>query len=126
MKNLSIIVPVYNVERYIRSCFETIFKQGLKSDEYEVIIVNDGTKDRSMEMIEDIIKQHNNISVINQENQGLSVARNNGICAAKGEYIFMPDPDDLLTEKSLDLLLDIAIKTKADLVVSDYVVMTDN
>ena len=72
--DLSIIVPVYNVEKYIRSCIESIFIQGLDDTDFEVIIVNDGTKDRSMEMIADIIAEHKNITVINQENQGLSVA----------------------------------------------------
>ena len=60
MTQLSIIVPVYNVEKYIRPCFESIFRQGLDEDCYEVIIVNDGTKDRSMEMIADIINKHHN------------------------------------------------------------------
>jgi glycosyltransferase involved in cell wall biosynthesis len=122
---LSIIVPVYNVEKYIRPCIESIFKQGLDDADFEVIIVNDGTKDRSIEMIADIVQQHDNLSVINQENQGLSVARNNGIAAAKGEYILMPDSDDLLIENSLNPLLEKALETKADLVVADYLSMND-
>ena len=87
--DLSIVVPVYNVEKYVRTCIESIFKQGLDEKCFEVIIVNDGSTDRSLEVITDIISQHSNIVVINQENQGLSVARNNGIAAAKGEYILM-------------------------------------
>jgi len=75
MPKLSIIVPVYNVEPYIRNCVESIFNQGLDENDYEVIIVNDGSTDKSMEMITDIISQHNNVTVINQENQGLSIAR---------------------------------------------------
>ena len=125
MIKLSIIVPVYNVEKYIRPCFESIFNQGLNDDEYEVIIVNDGTKDRSMEMIEDIISQHTNITIINQENQGLSVARNNGIKTAKGEYILMPDSDDLLIEYSLKPLLETALESQADLKVADFLRMND-
>ena len=120
MTKLSIIVPVYNVEKYIRDCLESIFRQGLDESIFEVIIVNDGTKDNSMEMIADIIKTHSNISVIEQENQGLSVARNNGIAAAKGEYIFMPDSDDLLIDNSLPFLLNKATETKADLIVADF------
>lgn len=123
--DLSIIIPVYNVERYIRSCIESIFKQGLDENRFEVIIVNDGTQDQSMDMISDIIKQHNNIFVINQENQGLSVARNNGISAAKGEYILMPDSDDLLIENSLHPLLEKALESQADLIVADFLSMTD-
>ncbi len=109
MIKLSIIVPVYNVEKYIHSCFECIFRQELDETEFEVIIVNDGTKDNSMEKIADFIKEHSNISVINQENQGLSVARNNGIAKAKGEYVYMPDPDDLLIDNYLSVLLDIVV-----------------
>ena len=123
--DLSIIVPVYNVEKYIRPCIESIFKQGLDDTDFEVIIVNDGAKDRSMEMIADIIQQHKNITVINQENQGLSVARNNGIAAAKGEYILMPDSDDLLIENSLSPLLEKAFECQADLVVADFLTMSE-
>ena len=123
---LSIIVPVYNVEKYIVQCMESVFKQGLDEENFEVIIVNDGTKDRSMDVIQDIIDQHNNIIVLNQENQGLSVARNNGISMAKGEYILMPDSDDLLIENSLPTLMDKALETKADLIVADFLGMSDD
>ena len=111
MTDLSIIVPVYNVEKYIRPCIESVFNQGLDDNCFEVIIVNDGTTDNSMEMITDIIRQHNNVTIINQENQGLSVARNNGIAIAKGQYILMPDSDDLLIDNSLKPLLEIATET---------------
>ncbi len=123
--DLSIIVPVYNVEKYIRPCIESIFKQGLDESRFEVIIVNDGSTDKSMEMITDIIQAHSNIIVINQENLSLSVARNNGIAVAKGEYILMPDSDDLLVENSLLPLLDKAIESRADLVVADFLVIED-
>ena len=126
MIKLSIIVPVYNVEKYIHSCFECIFRQELDETEFEVIIVNDGTKDNSMEKIADFIKEHSNISVINQENQGLSVARNNGIAKAKGEYVYMPDPDDLLIDNYLSVLLDIVVEAKADLIVADFLKMIDD
>ena len=122
---LSIIVPVYNVEPYIRACMESIFKQRLDEDCFEVIIVNDGTQDRSMQVIGDIIEAHPHISGIEQENLSLSVARNNGIAKAQGEYIIMPDSDDLLVPNSLQTLLNIAIKTKADLIVADYIEMDD-
>ena len=122
---LSIIVPVYNVEKYIRSCIESIFRQNLDENVFEVIIVNDGTQDNSMEIIQDIIASHSNIIVINQENLSLSVARNNGIAKASGEYILMPDSDDLLIEDSLSVLLEKAVSTMADLVVADFLEMTD-
>ena len=123
--DLSIIVPVYNVEKYVRTCIESIYKQGLDEKSFEVIIVNDGSTDHSMEMITDIIAAHQNIAVINQENQGLSVARNNGIKVAKGEYILMPDSDDILIEDSLKPLLEKTLETKVDLVIADFLTMTD-
>ena len=123
--DLSIIVPVYNVEQYIRTCIESIYKQGLDEDRFEVLIVNDGTKDKSMEVIQDIIAQHKNIVVINQENLSLSVARNNGIAAAKGKYILMIDSDDLLIENSLSRLLDLALEEEVDLLVADFLEMNN-
>ena len=126
MTQLSIIVPVYNVEKYIRACIESIYRQRLDDSCFEVIIVNDGTQDRSMKVIEDIINLHNNITVINQENLGLSAARNNGMAAAKGEYILMPDPDDLLIENCVPSLLKLALETKADIIVADFLKMTDD
>ena len=109
MKSLSIVIPVYNVENYIRANMESIFRQGLSDDCFEVIIIDDGTNDRSIEVISDIIEQHPNITVVKQENQGLSVARNNGIALATGEYILMPDSDDLLVFDSLPPLLHAAL-----------------
>lgn len=122
---LSIIVPVYNVEQYIRPCLESVVRQELDDADYEIIIVNDGTKDRSMEMVNDIIQQHENIIVINQENQGLSVARNTGLKHAGGEYVLFVDSDDLLVNNSLLLLLQSALKSSADIVIADFVKMTD-
>lgn len=126
MQKLSIIVSVYNVEKYVRACVESIFRQGLDDKDFEVIIVNDGSSDRSMEMIADIIGRYNNVAVINQEKQGLSVARNNGIAAAKGEYILMADSDDLLIEGSLKPLLEKAIETKVDLAIAGFLQMTND
>ena len=112
--DLSIIVPVYQVEKYVRPCMESIFKQGIDDNRFDIIIVNDGNKDKNMEMIADIINQHKIITVFNQENQGLPVAQNNGIASAKGEYILMLDSDDLLVENSLKQLVEKAIETKAN------------
>lgn len=122
---LSIIVPVYNVEDYIRPCIESIFRQGLCENKFEIIIINDGTEDRSIEIIQDIIEQHQNIIVINQENLGLSMARNNGISKAKGQYILMLDSDDLLIDNCLKPLLEKAIETQVDLIVADFIRMTN-
>lgn len=125
MKQLSIIIPVYNVEKYIRTCIESLYRQGLNEECFEVIIVNDGTRDRSMDVIADIVQKHSNIIIIEQENQGLSMARNNGLAKASGEYILFVDSDDLLIDNSLPPLLEKALETKVDLIVADYLAMQD-
>jgi len=124
--DLSIIVPIYNVEKYVRTCIESLFRQGINEDRFEVIIVNDGSTDHSMEMIADIIQQHKNISVINQENQGASVARNNGIAMAKGEYLLMIDSDDLLIDHSVKILLEKALEAQVEIVTADYLQMNND
>ena len=126
MKQLSIIIPVYNVEKYVRPCIESILRQGLNIDSYEIIIINDGTQDKSMNVISDIIETRQNIHVINQKNQGLSMARNNGITKAIGEYILFVDSDDLLIDNSVSYLLNKAITSKADLVISDFIVKNND
>lgn len=120
MISLSIIVPVYNVEKYVRACVESLFRQGLTEDIFEVIIVNDGTEDNSMEVIADIINSHSNFTVINQQNQGLSVARNNGIAVAKGEYILLVDSDDVLVENSLTPILYKVLETNVDIAIAEF------
>lgn len=123
--DLTIIVPVYNVENYIRSSLESLYRQGLDEQRFEVIVVNDGTKDKSMEVIQDILAQHHNITVVNQENQGLSVARNTGLKHAAGEYVLFVDSDDMLIDKTLKSLLDCAVSTSVDMVMGDFVKLSD-
>lgn len=123
---LSIILPVYNVEKYIRPCLDSILKQNLDDDDYEIIIINDGSPDNSIDEIDDIIISHQNIRVINQSNQGLSMARNNGLFHATGEYILFVDSDDLLNTNSLPTILSHAYKNKVDLLVADYLIMDDS
>ncbi len=120
MLSLSIIVPIYNVEKYVHSCLESIFRQDMADETFEVILVNDGTPDKSMEMISDIIEAHHNIMIIEQQNQGLSVARNNGMQKATGEYLIFVDSDDMLIDNCLSPLLKKAIESKVDLLIADY------
>ena len=108
MPKYSIIIPVYNVEKYIKKCLESVFNQTEK--DYEVIVVNDGTKDNSM----DIVKEYD-VKIINQKNQGLSEARNTGLKKAKGEYILFLDSDDYI-EKDLLKELNKSIENKPDIV----------
>ncbi len=99
--DLSIIVPIYNVEKYVRPCMESLFRQGLDEECFEIIAVNDGSTDNSIKVIEDLVEKHHNISIINQSNQGLSVARNTGIAKSSGTYILFVDSDEFLLGFSL-------------------------
>lgn len=111
---ISIIVPTYNVEKYIRTCIESILAQTYRN--VEVIIVNDGSTDQSLAVISDLICSHHNVKVINQKNQGVSVARNTGIDVATGKYITFVDPDDKIMPGFVSSLYQIADKTGADIV----------
>lgn len=126
MKQLSIIIPIYNAEKYIYECIASIFRQGLDEDTFEVILINDGIKDNSMNVIQDFIDSYSNIIIIVQENQGLSVARNNGLIRATGKYILMLDSDDLLIDNSVKPLLEWALSAQVDMIITDYLQMNDN
>lgn len=91
---ISVIVPVYNVEKYLKQCLDSIVNQTYKN--LEIIIVNDGTKDNSMKIVEEYL-QDKRIKVINKENGGLSSARNIGIKEATGDYISFIDSDDYIS-----------------------------
>lgn len=92
---VSIIIPVYNVEKYLSRCIKSVLDQTYK--DVEVILVDDGTKDSSGVMCDEYAKENNNIIVIHKENGGLSSARNAGIEIATGEAIFFLDSDDYLS-----------------------------
>ena len=120
MKLLSIIIPVYNVERYIRECLESIFRQGLSDDEFEIILVNDGTPDNSIGVVSDLIEEHDNVIVLNQNNQGVSLARNAGLTKSQGKYVYFMDPDDLLVDNALSALLLKVIESSVDILITDH------
>lgn len=111
--NLSIIIPVYNVENYLSDCIESIISQ--INDECEVILVNDGSTDLSGKICEGYANNQN-IILINQENKGLSAARNSGIKIAKGKYIMFVDSDDFLTDQSINLILNKITQSEADFI----------
>ena len=101
---LSIIIPMYNAEKYIGNCLDSILNSDLPKGEYEVIIVNDGSKDKGPEIAQDYASMHENFRYLTQENQGQSVARNYGIREACGEYVWFVDADDEL-QKEIGILL---------------------
>lgn len=91
---LSVIVPVYNVEVYLEQCLNSCIHQDLPVSEYEIIVINDGSPDNSINIIRDFEIRCNNIVVVDKENGGLSSARNAGLSIARGEYIWFVDSDD--------------------------------
>ena len=102
---LSIIVPVYNVETYLKKCVCSLLDQNLNSSQYEIIMVDDGSTDSSGQICNEFAAVHPNIRVIHQKNGGLSSARNAGIIEAKGKYIQFVDSDDYLNANVLGDLI---------------------
>lgn len=119
MPKISVIVPVYNVENYIEKCLETLVNQTLK--DIEIILVNDGSKDRSIDIINRFIKQYpDKIVYLEKENGGLSDARNFGIPHAKGEYIAFLDSDDYVEKDMYENMYELAKKENSDMVECDF------
>ena len=114
----SIIVPIYNVEKYVVDCLESILNQS--NQDYEIICVNDGSTDLSGEIVKNYQKNYSEkIVYVEQENLGLSAARNAGIAVAKGEYICFVDSDDMLTDNALEVLIS-TIKMNPDVQIINY------
>lgn len=111
---LSIIIPVYNVEKYIEKCLFSCINQNISSSDYEIIVINDGTKDNSLAIVNKMAAQYDNIIVVSQDNQGLSAARNKGFSLAKGEYVWFVDSDDWIAENCLSEILLILEKNKLE------------
>lgn len=110
---VSVIVPVYNVEKYLRECLDSVINQTLR--EIEIICVNDGSWDNSLQIIEEYADRDNRITVVSQKNGGLSAARNAGIQHICGEYVCFLDSDDMLEVEALEELYACATKYKVDI-----------
>ena len=114
---ISVIIPVYNAEKYLKRCLDSIFVQ---SGTFEIIAVNDGSTDNSLNILNDYAKRYSNLKIINQSNQGVSTARNNGMLAAKYEYITFIDNDDWLEPEAFDIVRKNLNKDNADILIADY------
>lgn len=114
MPLISVIIPVYGVEKYIAQCLESVINQTYNN--LEIIIINDGTKDRSAEIAKEYAKKDSRVRVYDFENSGASAARNRGIKLAKGEYIAFLDSDDWIEGQMYEKLVNEAIKSNADIV----------
>ena len=118
---LSLIIPVYNVEQYIGRCLQSCLCQPhVTTDDYELVIINDGTKDNSMHVVEEMTRDCTNVTIINQHNQGLSMARNAGLKAAQGEYVWFIDSDDWIEEGCLHEIIHRLVQTDVDALQLQY------
>ncbi len=116
MNKVSIIVPVYNIEKYLAKCLDSLINQTL--EDIEIICVNDGSTDNSAEILNEYAQKDCRIKIINQDNAGLSAARNTGINAANGEYIGYVDSDDWIDLNFYEKLYNAAKDTDADIAVA--------
>lgn len=115
---VSVIVPIYNVQLYLPQCLDSLLNQTL--EDIEIICVNDGSTDQSLEILEEYGAKSDKIKIISQKNQGLSAARNKGLEIAIGTYIAFVDSDDFIDYSMLEDMYGVAIKQKSDLVICDY------
>lgn len=122
MIKVSIIVPVFNCEKYLEKCLDSLVNQTLK--DIEIIIINDGSTDNSKNIIESYVKIHKNIIFINQENKGQAVARNKAIDISKGEYICFVDADDWISESMCEELYSYA--DNYEIIYCDYSLCFNN
>ncbi len=116
---ISITIPVYNVDKYLARCLDSILNQTFKLD-YEIICVNDGSTDNSQKILEEYAKKYDKIKIINQENLGLSEARNTALDHVTGKYTMFVDADDFIATNALEGLYNYAEKYNADVVVFDF------
>ena len=121
---VSVIVPVFNTEKYIEKCLESLVHQTL--GEIEIIIVNDGSLDQSQKIIDKFAEEHSNIKALYKTNGGLSDARNHGLAVATGEYIAFVDSDDYVELNMFEAMYTKAVEEELDIVVCDTVIEYDN
>jgi glycosyltransferase involved in cell wall biosynthesis len=123
---LSIIVPAFKVENYIEKCIRSLEDQDIPKDEYEIIVTNDGSPDESPMIVRNLQKEFPNIVLIDQENQGVSVARNNAIAKAKGNYIMPIDPDDHVLPNTFRRVLEKAESANVDVLYLGFEIFDAN
>ena len=124
MYYFSIILPVYNVEKYLKRCMKSILNQ--KFTDYEIILVDDGSTDFSGKICDEYMSQYPFIQTIHKENGGLSSARNEGLKRATGKYIFMIDSDDWVEDNTLEKLYDYTKNKDIDIVKFNYIRQPEN
>lgn len=121
---VSIIIPVYNVEKFLVRCMESVFKQTYSN--IEIILVDDGATDNSGKMCDEFLVDHENIKVIHKENGGLSSARNMGIEIATGDALFFLDSDDYLSKNCIECCVNMLEKSGADIAIMQMLYIAEN
>lgn len=116
---ISIIIPVYNVEKYLHQCLDSILKQTFQ--DWECILINDGSSDKSGEICDEYAQRDSRFKVIHKTNRGVSSARNTGLDEAKGQWICFVDSDDRMTEDALEYMLGVNTSTEADVCICTLV-----
>lgn len=124
LPKISIIIPVYNVEKYLETCINSILHQTYKN--LEIIFVNDGSKDNSLKILKKYKKIDKRIVVIDQQNGGLSNARNSGLKVFTGEYVTFIDSDDYITNEHIETLYNNIIESDADLSITQFKKIYEN
>ncbi len=114
---ISVIIPVYNVEKYLKECIDSVLCQTYEN--YEIILVDDGSTDMSGKICDEYAEKHDRITVIHKENGGLSDARNTGLSLAKGEYIYFLDSDDYIIPEAFKELVSVIEKENSNFVFFD-------
>ena len=123
---LSVIIPMYNVEQYVERCLRSLEEQDIPKDEYEIICINDGSPDDCRGVVLRLQSEFDNIVLIDQENQGVSMARNNGIDKAKGKYLLMVDPDDYVSPNVLKERLYLLDYHNLDIGFTGFIILDGN
>ena len=118
MKKISVIVPVYNVEKYLNDCIDSIINQTYKN--IEIILVDDGSNDSSGSICDEYAKKDNRVRVIHKVNGGLSSARNAGLDEVTGDYVMFCDSDDMFLPTSCEVMFEEIEKRNADYIVGNY------
>ncbi len=118
---VSIIIPAFNIRDYIEKCLQSVLDQEYEKESLEIIVVDDGSTDGTSEILDEYASKNNIIKVIHKPNEGVSAARNDGIKASTGEYIFFFDGDDFQERYTCSELVDIIKQQSADAVIyGDY------
>ena len=120
MKLLSIIVPMYNMSKYLASCLDSLVNQNIDKAEYEIILIDDGSTDNTLDIAKEYASKYDNIKVITKENGGVSSARNLGIDISEGEYIWFVDSDDFISSNCLAFIKRIIIENTPEFISMAY------